>query len=418
MPLPADNRRSLDSASAGKHLLFIDEQLNVGGIAVLISRVSRLLLRDGWKVTLLVRVAVPEAKAMLPEGLELHELGGRFKRMYFHGYAVRLACNFGFDRADLVYATGVVASWLGTILSTFLPKHPRLLCAAYTQREYCYPRSRSFAHYGDFLRCENVDRNVPDAAKLFQSEVVRDNHSRSFGRDLRDSCIAVVPVEPWRSDQTTRIPDRHRIVSVGRLCDWKTYNLYMIDVIAGLRARGHPVRWDVYGTGELEPEMRSRIRSLGLESAIQLHGHLHLAETPEVMASAGAFVGMGTAIIDAAFCGVPGVVAVAHSKTEETYGYLYDLPFGTFGEVLEGRATRTTTELLERLLLLSEAEYQAEMGKTRRYVQPFALEEVYQHLLRCFEKAQPCKASYWRFAAYNLHGLYRRFGPRGTPNRP
>lgn len=407
MPLPADNRRSLDSASAGKHLLFIDEQLNVGGIAVLISRVSRLLLRDGWKVTLLVRVAVPEAKAMLPEGLVLHELGVRFKRMYFPGYAVRLARNFGFEGADLVYATGVVASWLGTILSTFLPKHPRLLCAAYTQREYCYPLAKAFSNYGDFLRSENFDRNVPDAAKLFQSEVVRDNHSRSLGRDLRESCIAVVPVDGEMMDKAARRPDRHRVVSLGRLVGIKSYNLYMIEVVQRLRAKGHPVLWDVYGTGELEGEMRHRIEQAGMGDYVKLHGYLEDDQIPAVLSGGGAFVGQGTALIEAAFCRVPSVVGILGSKTEETYGYLYDLPFGTFGEELAGRSTRTTTDLLERLLLLSEAEYHAEMEKTRRYVQPFVLEDVYQHLLRCFERATPCRASYWRFAAYNLHGIYR-----------
>lgn len=408
MPLSADNHPLKSPASGGKHLLFIDEQLNVGGVAVLISRVSRLLLRDGWRVTLLVRVAVPGAKAMLPEGLVLHELGLRFKRMYFPGYAVRLARNLRFDGVDLVYATGVVASWLGTMLSTFLPKHPRLLCAAYTQREYCYPRSRSFAHFGDVLRCENFDRNVPDVSKVFQSEVVRDNHSRSFGRDLRESSIAVVPVDREMMQSRTRRPDRHRIVSLGRLVAIKSYNLYMIEVVARLRAKGHPVRWDVYGTGALQGEMRHRVGQAGMGDHIKLHGYLEDDQIPVALAEAGAFVGQGTALIEAAFCRVPSVVGILGSKTEETYGYLYELPFGTFGEELEGRSTRTTTELLERLLLLSEAEYQAEMDKTRRYVQPFALEEVYQQLLGCFKKAQPCKASYWRFAAYNLHGIYRK----------
>lgn len=408
MPLSTANPPLKNPASGGKHLLFIDEQLNVGGIAVLIARVSRLLLRDGWKVTLIVRVAVPGAKAMLPEGLVLHELGVRFKRMYFPGYAVRLAHNLGFDGVDLVYATGVVASWLGTILSTFLPKHPRLLCAAYTETEYCYPSSRSLLNYGAFLRCENFDRNLPDSAKLFQSEVVRGNHSRSLGRDLHESCVAVVPVDAAFSERVKRAPDRHRIVSVGRLVRGKSYNLYMIEVVQRLRAKGHPVRWDVYGTGELEAEMRSRIRNMALDSVIHLHGHLHHEDTPEIMSKAGMFVGGGTAIIEAAFCHVPGVPGISHSKTEETYGYVYDLPFGTFGEELSGRATQPTTDLLERLLLLPEAEYLAEMEKTRRYVQPFALDEVYQQLLRCFEKAEPCKASYWRFAAYNLHGIYRK----------
>ena len=398
---------SLNTGEA-KHLLFIDEHLIMGGIATLIARVSQLLLKDGWKVTLLVRKVDAEVKQMLPEALVIQEISTRFKWMYFPEYAKSSSKKMDLDTVEVIFATGVVASWLGSILSTYLSKHPKLLCGVYTPWEFCYPKSNRFAEYGTRLRCEHFDRNVPDSSKLFMSDVVRGHHAKSFGRPLNDSPICVLPIDVQKFNNIIRQPKRFKIVSIGRLCNFKTYNLYMIDVLRQLRAKGHPVCWEVYGTGELEPEMRHRIKESGLENCIQLHGHLEYQRFGEVLTDAGAFVGMGTALIEAGFCRVPSVVALDNSATEMTYGYLYDLPLGACGERFDILPALTTTELLERLFLMSEAEYAMEMEKTWHYVQAFDQEQVYQHLLRCFENAQPCKGSYWKFVQYNLHGLYRK----------
>lgn len=404
------NPQDLQSAQFGsaRHLLFIDEHLIMGGIATLIARVSRLLLTDGWQVTLLARKVDVAVKQMLPEKLVIQEISARFKWMYFPEYAVACSKQFGLDSVDVIFGTGVVASWLGSLLSAFLPKHPKILCGVYTPWEFCYPRSGRFADYGTRMRCENFDRNISDSSKLFMSDVVCGCHAKSFGRSLTDSPICVLPIDTNQFISIPRHPDRFKIVSIGRLCPFKSYNLYMIDVVRQLRDKGHPVRWEVHGTGELEPEMSRRIKEAGLEDCIRLHGHLDYQNLGEVLSDAGAFVGMGTALIEAGFCRVPSVVALENSKTEMTYGYLYHLPLGACGEQFDATPALTTTELLERLLLMSEAEYTTEMERTCQYVQPFDQERVYQQLLRCFKNAKPCKSSYLRFAAYNLHGLYRK----------
>jgi glycosyltransferase involved in cell wall biosynthesis len=186
----------------------------------------------------------------------------------------------------------------------------------------------------------------------------------------------------------------------------------MIDVIRVLRDRGHPVCWDVYGTGELEAEMRQRIRSAGLEGCIHLHGFLAENEVPRVMERAGAFIGQGTALFEAGYCRVPSVVGVLANKSEATYGYLYELPYGVCGEQMPVSPTQSTTELLERLLTLSEDDYEIESERTWHYVQRYDISVVYRHLLTCFEGAQQCKRPCSQFAAYNLHGLYRKIVPR------
>ena len=398
----------LQLGGSGKHLLFIDEDLIMGGIATLITRVSRLLVNDGWRVTLLVKTIDSEVKQMLPEKLEVIEMSTSFHWMYFPEYAISRSKTLGLNTVDIIFATGIVANWLGSILSALLSTHPKLLSGVYTASEFCYPRSMSVLNFGDHLRTAQFDKNVPDSSKLFMSETIRQYHVKSFGRTMCDAHICVLPIDEAMFTNRNRHPNRFKIVSVGRLCKSKTYNLYMLEVVRHLRDKGYPVCWEVYGTGEMEHEMRRRIMDANLDACVRLHGNLAYQSFNEALADAGAFVGMGTAIIEASFCRVASVVAVVSSETEKTYGYVYNLPFGACGERLATTPSLSTTELLERLFLISEAEYGVEMERTWQYVQPYGQQRVYETLLRCFQSARPCKGSYWRFVAYNLHGLLRK----------
>ena len=394
--------------SCTQHLLFIDEHLVTGGIATLIARVSRLLLADGWRITLLTRKTAKDIRGIFPAELTVHELGDRFKWLFFPEGAASIARRLDLENVTLIYATGVLAAWLGSVFSSRVRRHPGLVCGVYTPWEFCYPRPRRFADFGTYLRCAHFDRDIPDGSKVFMSEVVRRHHERSFGRSLAAAPISVLPLDARMFQAVERRPVRCRVVSVGRLCAWKTYNLYLIEVIRTLRDKGYPVTWEVYGSGELEPEMRRRIQAAGLSGVIRLHGNLEYARLGEVLSDAGAFIGMGTALLEAGFGRVPAIVALDHSQTEQTYGYLYDLPLGACGELLENPPAYTITERLEKLFNLSDDQYRLEMDKTWQYVQPFEQHQVYQQLLQLFAQARPYRGGYWKFFAYNLHGLYRK----------
>ena len=393
--------------AATRHLLLITDHLTVGGIETLMSRVAHFLTTRGWRVTLIIERSYQDALRIMPKEVVVMELGKRFRLLYFPEYA-----RYFFSKQecpiDLIYGCTLVGCWLGSICSLFLPNHPALVCGVYTSWEFCYPKSKRFIHFGDYLRAAQFDKNIVDTSKLFMSEAVRQNHVQSFGRSLDTAPICLLPIDARMFKTIERRPKRFKVVSVGRLCGWKTYNLYMIPVVKQMRDKGSPVHWHVYGTGELEPEMRRRIHESGLEDRIHLHGNLEYRRYPEVLADAGAFVGMGTALIEAGFARVPSVVALEHAETQKTYGYLHELPIGACGERFERQPTCDTADLLERLFLMTDADYAREMESTWNYVQPFDQEQVFQNLLRCFQNAQACRGSYLRFAAYNLHGLYRK----------
>ena len=87
----------------------------------------------------------------------------------------------------------------------------------------------------------------------------------------------------------------------------KEYNLYMVDIVHRLRAKGLAVEWSVYGEGSLRSSIEARIAELNLENTIVLKGALPYERFGEAMQSAYVFVGMGTSIIEAGLCQVPGV---------------------------------------------------------------------------------------------------------------
>ena len=159
-----------------------------------------------------------------------------------------------------------------------------------------------------------------------------------------------LPVEDPSKNGPARTPQWGRIVSVGRLAPMKEYNFYMIDVVARLRQKGYPVTWTVFGEGEFGEAMKARINGLEMDKAIELKGRLAYSEFAVAMQQAYVFVGMGTSIIEAALCGVPGVVALAHDTSGVTYGPLYRFRFGNCGAIMD-RAPGTTVEAeIERIL--------------------------------------------------------------------
>ena len=404
---------------SGQHLLFIDERFVMGGIATLIARVSRILIARGWRISLVIRVAESTALQTLPGEVVVHQFGSKFRHLYVPELASRLCRSRGLAEVDVIYATGVVSSWLGTLLSTFLPGHPRVLCGVYTTWEFCHRTPRNLLTYADRLRNDNFDRYIADDAKVFPSERIRQLHEIGLGRSLQACPICVLPIPAEMYTEAQRQPDRLRVVSIGRTVPYKTYNLHLVRIVHQLRQKGIPVRWDVYGTGELEPEMRRQIRELQLDESVHLHGNLEYHRLPEVLAQAGIFVGTGSVVFEAAFCRVPSVVALENDPDGLTYGCLPDHPLGSNGEWLAEPPTKRLEDVIERLLTCSPEEYASEMERHWRYVQPFTPEHVFETLSRCLANARPCRAPYLQFAAYNLHGLLRVLLRRqnGQPSR-
>ncbi|ACK45984.1 hypothetical protein Sbal223_1477 [Shewanella baltica OS223] len=116
-----------------------------------------------------------------------------------------------------------------------------------------------------------------------------------------------------------------KICSVGRLVDFKKYNLWMIDVVNELRMKGFNVQYHVFGDGPLYNEMHDKIKALDLEDYVFQIKSLQYAKFDEIVSEFDFFVGSGTAIIQAASLGVCSIVGIESLTEPQSYGYFNEV---------------------------------------------------------------------------------------------
>lgn len=125
-----------------------------------------------------------------------------------------------------------------------------------------------------------------------------------------------------------------RLCAIGRLVEFKTYNLYMIDVIEKVISSGVKIEFDIYGTGPLRNKMQELITVKGLDKYIRLKGNLDYSKFDETVSSYDIFIGTGTAIVQATALGVPSITAIDNLYDPKSYGYfseVYNRQYGRKG---------------------------------------------------------------------------------------
>jgi hypothetical protein len=390
------------------HFLFISSLLGpIGGIETLIARMSNWLINKGHRITLLTD-NVLESRELYHEELRIVELRDQFKQICFYHKARRAWADLRIERPDVIKAFDLTAAWISSILSSLIKPTPKTLFGNYFP--YVIPTTRNPLKYTTYkLFLLNIRHNYTDDSILCMSEGQISEFRKHYGQH-RNPIFWPIPVEDLSKNGSIRTPMWGRIVSVGRLAPMKEYNIYMIDVVARLRQRGFPVTWTVYGEGVFADIMKARINELGLTEAIELKGKLAYSQFASAMQHAYIFVGMGTSIIEASLCGVPGVVALAYEATGVTYGPLYLLEFGNSGELKDSTPPGTTVEAeIERLLNLRKREYEEEIHRTREYAKAYTMDSPMDNFVSIASKASVPNASGMLFYWYYLHSLLERF---------
>lgn len=172
---------------------------------------------------------------------------------------------------------------------------------------------------------------------IFFNERLVSSYEDFFGHDMVGVNIFPLGVTSSNAhvDMGGRKKNRSKdliIGSVGRLVDFKTYNLWMIDVVHDLVSRGFPVRYVVYGDGPLRPDMIKKIEAYGLLGRIELRGELEYSKFAQAISEFDIFIGSGTAIVEAAGQGIPSLVGIESVEAPVTYGFLSEIPGFTYNE--------------------------------------------------------------------------------------
>lgn len=367
-PTFSEEIRASDGHVRLRHV-FVYSCLDVGGVETLIVRLSNWLVANGHDV-LLVLIKPGKLDHLLHPAIETIFLGGNVRAFLPWLIATKIGREKLTD-VDVLCAFDPQSLWMAMLCVPLVNEKARLFVGVYHPRIYFFSRQ---ADLRAALHLKLLRGGVMPESIAFMNEACRASHESSLGMDFSRSRIFPLPIAD--SGVRSCAPLRFKVVSVGRLTAFKTYNIYMIDVVHALVTSGMTdVSWHVYGDGPLLAEMLSRIEDRGLQDHIILHGVVPYEELFTAIADAYAFVGMGTALIEAGSYGVPSIPAI-ESEGAVACGYIYELDGFNVGE-MDSRQSRVEVQvLLERLFAMSETEYKAESDKTRNHCVRFLIESV------------------------------------------
>lgn len=331
--------------------LFTYISMHTGGIETLIFRMSEWLLKNNHSVEILFLSKSGKLLDILNEKIVCHELG-MLPEVNFS-----IDCLSGYYKKDwdVVFCFSPKLLWL-SVLIVQQNKNAVLLNGVYHLYDY--------QNMSDTMGRNLFKNYISSESKLFMNPLVQKSHENIFGTKFQNSKIWPLPIDAITYKNINRNPLKYKVVSIGRLTGFKTYNQYMINVVKTLRDEGYNIEYYVYGEGEQFDEIQNLIKFNNLEESVFMKGTIDYNQISEVLADAFVFIGMGTSVIEAGLNKVPSIVAIAYSTDSVSHGFIHELPMYNCGEVVEGLKIEKVENLIKRLIELNDSQYQELCDKT------------------------------------------------------
>ncbi|HWI57979.1 MAG TPA: glycosyltransferase, partial [Bacillota bacterium] len=256
----------------------------LGGVETLLARMSRWLLKQGHQVDLLVGRGDNWVQT-LPKEVRCIVLEERFSELYYYYHAKRLWKSFGLPNPDVIKSFDLDSAWIAPQLAAIIGNGCRVLTGMYGSflfKWYHAPPWLGTCSAAK-LYVDNYVRAIPAESRL----VCGVDQIEELEEVFQEKCFLwPIPIDTAVFNQASRKPKWGKIVSVGRIDVLKQYNLYMVDVVKELIARGHNVSWSIYGTGDKEPIVRKHIEQAGLQDVVSLNGTVPYQRFWEVLSDA------------------------------------------------------------------------------------------------------------------------------------
>lgn len=223
----------------------------------------------------------------------------------------------------------------------------RITAGVYHQNEYLFSAKSNF-----FIRTlRRCFSSLYDGQVLFFNELNIKNYSKFFDRDFSSCVVAPIGIDIPESGAELRWePVAGRLVSVGNLVNFKTYNLHIIGVVAELASKYPTLQYEIYGAGPEEGQLRELARRLGVQDRVHFNGAIPYSEFTDKVRHAALFIGSGTALIEAAAIGVPAMVGIESISQPETYGFLSDIKGLSYNEFRREIPRVGMRDLVDQLL--------------------------------------------------------------------
>jgi 1,2-diacylglycerol 3-alpha-glucosyltransferase len=373
----------------GVKILFVyDNMYSWGGIQTLLVRLVPALHAKGHTVGLLTRA--PGAPYDVTSG-PIDQITRDAAVHYADGdwlTGPRSVMDLSLPDADVIVPCDLPALLLTATVQHVMPA-AKIVVGVFATREYCWHASLLRRRWVQHLSRRMI-RQLPAENLMFVSEGSARITGACAGRDLTAAPVLPIAIDTDRlRPSPDRRVDRYKVVSIARLVPYYTHHAQMIRVIADLRRGGHDFTYHAYGEGEDRAALEAEARRLDVDDAVSFHGALPYERLPEILEDAFAYIGLGTALLEAAACGVPALVGIDSRPQPLTQGFFQDSVGHELGGYVPGLPEYPIAEQLLWLAGLSDEEYRNVGAASRARAEEFDLAALLPRLLDILGAARP-----------------------------
>jgi glycosyltransferase involved in cell wall biosynthesis len=352
-------------------ILFILGGLKIGGVETYITRLANELTIKGNSVDILLLSEKVDAELIL--NVSTYAKVSVFDRTRFFTASSWINAFLPFTpntkqlNYDLVHVVDLLT--LGFVfLNQNSIKFTNLSIGIYHQMEINWWRDKKIYFRRKLI--ELYDKNIK--LTLFPNEFTAQLGANLTSTSINELKILPLGINLSKYANCKPLRDSLKIVSIGRLVDFKVYNKHLISQFAEIRKLGN-FEYYIYGEGPEKESLRTLAIKEGVSDYVHFMGQINYDDMPQVLNNSFCFVGSGTAIIEAAAAGIPSIVGIESIKNPQTCGFFCDVIGYSYNEELASSNRITFYEIIQSLYLLSSNAYVAISDKHRRKSRDFDL---------------------------------------------
>ncbi|QXH69013.1 MULTISPECIES: glycosyltransferase family 4 protein [Pseudomonas] len=355
-----------------KNILLVLGGLAIGGVETYVVRLSKYLSQSGCNVT--VTLLSNKYDAGLFNELSNYATVNIVEHLPFFPASSWINALLPVPKDPVIYDVVHVVDVL-TLAYVFLNKarlkFTFLSIGIYHSMEISWWRGRNIYFRKKML--ELYDKNVH--LTLFPNERTAEMAAALSNVDV--ATLDVLPLGVSFESYSTRQPLQSslRIVSIGRLVDFKVYNKHVIAQLSELRKRAN-FEYFIYGAGPEHAALISLAETCGVSDYVHFMGEVEYAELPSIFDGAFCFVGSGTTIIEASAAGIPSVVGIESIELPLTCGLFSDVSGYSYNEVSATTVRVGIRETIEMLHSMSPEGYSEVSDKHRQKAKSFDIVET------------------------------------------
>ncbi len=315
-------------------MVIIYSALNLGGIETFFLRLAKSRFLKGKKTKIILYI--PKDLVVYDEYLYV-ELGKYAEIYHFNDVFLKVFLNWRFlflhklniDSLRNIFINceqvHVADAYSGLLANKFLHElnlEKPITFGVYHTMEYSWGDQKKLPYFERVNR-EFIYKNNNSSNLICFSNETKEILEKRIGVDLSNAqTFRLGVIETLGVEEKEYNHGVVKICAVGRLADFKTYNLWMPNVIKKIRERGFNVVLDIYGSGELEERLKSIISEhVGY---VNLFPSFSYSKFREIVSGYDLFIGSGTSIIEASSLGIPSIIGIESIDSPKTYGYFCD----------------------------------------------------------------------------------------------